>query len=41
MDGIKVHKLAARELPRSGKPGLLAKYGIDANAIVAKVKPLI
>jgi transketolase len=41
VDGIKVHKLAVRELPRSGKPEeLLAKYGIDANAIVAKVKGL-
>ena len=40
-DGIKVHKLAVRELPRSGKPEeLLAKYGIDASAIVAKVKAL-
>src|SRR5208337_2932237 len=30
-DGIKVHKLAVRELPRSGKPGeLLAHFGIDA-----------
>ena len=40
VDRIKVHKLAVRELPRSGKPGLLAKYGIDANGIVAKVKAL-
>ena len=40
-DGIKVHKLAVRELPRSGKPEeLLAKYGIDANAIISKVKAL-
>jgi transketolase len=40
-DGIKVHKLAVYELPRSGKPEeLLAKYGIDAAAIVAKVKSL-
>jgi len=30
-DGIKVHKLAVRELPHSGKAKeLLAKYGIDA-----------
>ncbi len=42
VDGIKVHKLAVRELPRSGKPEeLVAKYGIDANAIVKKVKALI
>ncbi len=41
-DGVKVHKLAVRELPHSGKPDeLMAKYGIDANAIVAKVKALI
>jgi transketolase len=41
-DGIKVHKLAVHEVPRSGKPEeLLAKYGIDANAIVAKVKALL
>jgi transketolase len=40
-DGIKVHKLAVRELPHSGKPEeLLAKYGIDAAAIVKKVKSL-
>jgi len=39
--GIKVHKLAVSELPRSGKPEeLLAKYGIDAHAISAKVKSL-
>jgi len=39
--GVKVHKLAVRELPHSGKADeLLAKYGIDASAIVAKVKSL-
>ena len=41
-DGVKVHKLAVRELPHSGKAEeLMAKYGIDANAIIAKVKALI
>lgn len=41
-DGIKVHKLAVRELPHSGKPEeLLAKYGIDAPAIVKAVKGLV
>ena len=41
-EGVKVHKLAVRELPRSGKAEeLLAKYHIDANAIVNKVKALI
>jgi transketolase len=40
-DGVKVHKLAVGELPRSGKAEeLLAKYGIDANAIVKKVKSM-
>jgi transketolase len=40
-EGIKVHKLAVRELPRSGKPEeLLAKYGIDSHAIIQKVKGL-
>lgn len=40
-DGIKVHKLAVYELPRSGKPEeLLAKYRIDADAIMARVKSL-
>ena len=39
--GVKVTKLAVRELPRSGKPDeLLAKYGIDAAAIVKQVKAL-
>ena len=41
VDGIKVHKLAVRELPHSGKPEeLLAKYGIDAAAIVKTVKSI-
>ncbi len=40
--GIRVHKLAICELPRSGKAEeLLAKYGIDAKAIISKVKALI
>jgi len=39
IDGVKVHKLAVREIPRSGKSDeLLAKYGIDADAIVKAVK---
>ena len=41
-DGIRVHKLAVFELPRSGKPEeLLAHYGLDAAAIVKKVKTLV
>jgi transketolase len=40
-DGIKVHKLAVNGLPRSGKAEeLLAHFGIDAAAIVKKVKSL-
>jgi transketolase len=39
--GIKVHKLAVNGLPRSGKAEeLLAHFGIDAAAIVKKVKSL-
>jgi transketolase len=39
--GIKVHKLAVMTLPRSGKAEeLLAHFGIDAAAIVKKVKSL-
>ena len=38
-EGVKVHKLAVSELPHSGKADeLLAKHGINAAAIVAKVK---
>jgi transketolase len=38
-DGIKVHKLAVVGMPHSGKAEeLLAKFGIDAAAIVKKVK---
>ena len=40
-DGVRVHKLAVTEIPRSGKAEeLMAKYGIDAAAIVNKVKAL-
>ncbi len=40
-EGIRVHKLAVRELPRSGKPEeLLARFGIDAAAIVRAIKGL-
>ena len=39
--GIRVHKLAVYEDPRSGKPEeLLAKYGIDAPAIAKKVREM-
>lgn len=41
-EGARVHKLAVFDLPRSGKPEeLIAKYGIDAAAIIRKVKSLI
>lgn len=40
--GIRVHSLAVRDMPRSGKPAeLLAAYGIDAAAVVRAVKSLI
>lgn len=40
-EGVKVHKLAVNGLPRSGKPEeLLSHFGIDAAAIVTKVKSL-
>lgn len=39
--GIRVVKLAVFELPHSGKPAeLLARYGIDSQAIIQKVKAL-
>ncbi|HEV2329040.1 MAG TPA: transketolase [Verrucomicrobiae bacterium] len=41
VDGVKVHKLAVNGLARSGKPDeLLAHFGINADAIVKKVKSL-
>src|ERR1041384_2233096 len=40
--GVRVHQLAVRDVPRSGKPDeLLAAYGIDRNAIVASVKAML
>jgi len=40
-EGVKVHKLAVNGLPRSGRAEeLLAHFGIDAAAIVKKVKSL-
>jgi len=39
--GIKVHRIAVREIPRSGKPDeLLDRYGISASHIVSAVKGL-
>lgn len=40
-EGIRVLKMAVMELPRSGKPDeLVARYGIDSAAIIARVKAL-
>ncbi|MEI8289003.1 MAG: transketolase [Verrucomicrobiota bacterium] len=40
-EGVKVHKLAVNGLPRSGQAAeLMAAFGIDAAAIVKKVKSL-
>ena len=40
-EGIKVHKLAVNGIPRSGQAAeLMAAFGIDAAAIVKKVKSL-
>src|SRR5207247_2550549 len=40
-DNIRVHRLAVREIPRSGTPEeLLDKYGISARAIVEAVRQL-
>lgn len=39
--GIRVHRIAVREIPRSGKPEeLLDRFGISASHIVAKVRSL-
>jgi transketolase len=40
--GIRVHQLAVREVPRSGKPEeLLAAYGIDRSSIATALRKLI
>jgi len=40
--GVVLHRIAVREIPRSGPPRkLLARYGIDRAAIVAKVDELV
>ncbi|HVQ16278.1 MAG TPA: transketolase C-terminal domain-containing protein, partial [Vicinamibacterales bacterium] len=39
--GIRVHRLAVREIPRSGKPEeLLDRFGISANHIISMIKRL-
>jgi transketolase len=41
-EGIKVHKLAVNDIPRSGKPEeLMDMFGISANAIVRTVRQLV
>lgn len=41
-EGIRVHKLAVREIPHSGKPEeLLDRYGISARVIVETAKKLV
>ncbi|MEW6684179.1 MAG: transketolase [Nitrospirota bacterium] len=41
-EGVRVQKLAVREVPHSGKPDeLLDRYGISARAIIETVKRLI
>ncbi len=41
-EGIRVHKLAVREIPHSGKPDeLLDRYGISARAIVEAAKQML
>ncbi len=41
-EGVRVHKLAVREVPHSGKPDeLLDRYGISARAIVEAAKQML
>jgi transketolase len=40
--GVEIHKMAVEEIPRSGRPAeLLQKYGISADAIVARAKAVL
>ncbi len=42
VEGVRVHKLAVRDMPGSGKPAeLIHESGIDADAIVAAARELI
>ena len=41
-EGFRVHKMAVREIPHSGKPDeLIDRYGISARAIVETVKRIL
>jgi transketolase len=42
VEGVRVHKLAVRDMPGSGKPAeLVHESGIDAEAIVAAAGELV
>jgi transketolase len=41
-EGVRVHKMAVREIPHSGKPDeLVDRFGLSARAIVETVKKLL
>ena len=41
-EGVRVHKLAVREIPHSGKPDeLIDRYGISASTIVETAKRIL
>ena len=41
-EGVRVHKLAVREIPHSGKPAeLVDRYGISAHSIIETAKRLV
>lgn len=41
-EGLTVHRMGVREIPRSGRPDeLLDRFGISARAIVEKVRSLV
>ena len=41
-EAVRVHKLAVREIPHSGKPAeLLDRYGLSAHAIIETAKRLV
>jgi transketolase len=42
VEGVRVHKLAVKDMPASGKPEeLIHESGIDADAIVAASRELV
>jgi transketolase len=42
VEGVRVHKLAVKDMPTSGKPDeLIHESGIDADAIVAAARELV